>query len=109
MAGQAGRVPIVNWPPKSNQPQPLEWKIDFLRHLHKSHRDAVLEGNLLLPLLPPPSSLQPVLQKFRAHLMPSELQGQDTKTGNFLFTGRQEPKTGLCGDLGSGFRILLFL
>lgn len=84
MAGQAGRVPIVNWPPKSNQPQPMEWKIDFLRHLHKSHRDAVLEGNLLPK---PPSSLQPVLQKFRADLMPSELQGQDTKTSNFLFTG----------------------
>lgn len=62
----------------------MEWKIDFLRHLHKSPRDAVLEGNLLPP---PPSSLQPVLQKFRADLMPSELQGQDTKTSNFLFTG----------------------
>lgn len=30
VAGQAGRAPIVNWPLRSNQPQPLEWKIDFL-------------------------------------------------------------------------------
>lgn len=30
VAGQAGRAPIANWPLKSNQLQPLEWKIDFL-------------------------------------------------------------------------------